>query len=519
MSTVKRNLVLIGLSVVYLTFELAFNARLLDVVGGGATADQVHAIEVYGRSLSGIALGLVVLGTLWKLRSTSTRWAFSWGAILLLSAAAAGGVYVVLERVVDYLARDSSPEFRRTSLNIVLLQNALVEGRAELEGLTDTPDLFATPEGKAFLALFPAMAVSVDRLDEKIRQAKLSLIEHKLRQELGGVRGFHDRYQDGVDEIRRKFADYQRLPTEAINVDAEVAKQQDKAWEDFLRDLGKNGFTPSTVPPQYRARVVKKVRAQIPVPSDWTPNDEPGFRAAVASQTRKRLGRVPGADGVSIGGRKVAPGLSWPDFFAHEGVQSELRKKLEIPAGQRLLPVYGNAAGFDQAVLRPMVSQRAARELKRYEAPAASFAYGGAYEKDGLDAARATLVPPIALFCSLIGATLHLGKIFFLVFQTARARAAEARPRALQFQSWVLFATVLAVALASLRVMENEVTRSRLYQYMVVQLLETPTWQRQAVSHAMHIIAVGQAYTYPYNEAIRNHVLAGITYGYRPSRP
>lgn len=518
MGTLGRNLILIGLSAVYLTFELAFNPRLLDVVGGGASPDEVHAIEVYGRSLSGIAAALIVLGILWKKRAVSPASAPSWLAILWWCLLTVGGVYFALQMLVDYVASERSAEFRRTSLNILLLQDALVHGKVELEGLTSDPRLFSTPQGKAFLALFPAMAISVERLDEKIRSAKLDLIQRKLRQGLGGVSGFHDRFQDGVDEIRRKYADYRRLPTEGPDVDAEVRKQQDKAWEDYLRDLGQRGWTPSTVPAAFESRVVAQVRRKVAVPASWSPADETGFRAAVESQTRKRLSRVPGADGITVGGRRVPPGLSWSDFFAHEGVQSELRRKLDLPVGPRLLPAYDSASSFDQAVLRPVVAQRAARELKRYEAPVATFGPGGSNETAGLDAARAVIVPPIALFFSLIGATLHLGKIIYLLFQTARAKAAVARPRLVAIQGVGLCMAVVAACLVLLRLMENDITRSNVYRYMNGQLLAEPSMPSHAISHAMHVIAVGQAYTYPFNEAIRTRVLGGITYGYRSSR-
>lgn len=51
-------LALMGLTAVYLAFELAFIARLLDMVGGSASSDEIHRTEVYGRTLSGIALAL-----------------------------------------------------------------------------------------------------------------------------------------------------------------------------------------------------------------------------------------------------------------------------------------------------------------------------------------------------------------------------------------------------------------------------------------------------------------------------
>ena len=55
----------------YLMFELAFNARLLDVVGGTATTEQVHNIEIFGKLLSGTAAALVVLQLLITMRSRS----------------------------------------------------------------------------------------------------------------------------------------------------------------------------------------------------------------------------------------------------------------------------------------------------------------------------------------------------------------------------------------------------------------------------------------------------------------
>ena len=37
-----------------------------------------------------------------------------------------------------------------------------------------------------------------------------------------------------------------------------------------------------------------------------------------------------------------------------------------------------------------------------------------------------------------------------------------------------------------------------------------------AIVNALHVVAVGQGYAYPYNEHLRVHYLQGITFGYRP---
>ena len=62
---------LIVLTALYLCFELAFNARLLDLVGGMADADDYTISRRYGRSLSGIAVALVVLQIMLSRRAPS----------------------------------------------------------------------------------------------------------------------------------------------------------------------------------------------------------------------------------------------------------------------------------------------------------------------------------------------------------------------------------------------------------------------------------------------------------------
>ena len=56
-----QNWLVIGITLTYLICELAFNSRLLDLVGSVSTAEEVHNIERYGRTLTAIAAALLVL--------------------------------------------------------------------------------------------------------------------------------------------------------------------------------------------------------------------------------------------------------------------------------------------------------------------------------------------------------------------------------------------------------------------------------------------------------------------------
>jgi hypothetical protein len=500
------------LTTLYLCFELAFNARLLDVVGGAASSAQIHHIELFGRSLSGVAVALVVLQLLLARRHRNGTGSPRSLAMVFWCMVAGGLVFGSLQMLVDQLVQRSDPAFRRASLNIVLVQSALVKGGVELDGLDDDPGLFAQPAGKAFLALFPLMAVSVERLDEKIRDAKLELISRQVQQELGGAAGYYGRYVEAVKKTQDQWQSYQRAPT-AKDMEAEVVRRQDKAWADYLQDLGQRGWTPSTVPGMARSAVLRKVRAKVPVPEQWALNDEAGFRDAVATQVRRRMGGSGGDGSIVVKGRRIPPGLGWTAFFAHASVQAELREVLKLPAGVTLQPAYSNGADFDRAVFAPLVRDTARRELVRYDAHADTFADGAVNAQLGLDSARAVIVPPIALFFSLLGAVGHLAKLSYLLLRLTVAAVPALRARLRRL--WLLPLAVMGLVWSGLSWADNPVTRSRLHAYINQQVLQGGGPGAVPLVNALHVVAVGQGYAYPLNEWVRTRVLAGVTYGYQ----
>lgn len=507
------------LTAIYLCFELAFNARLLDVVGGAPSTDALHRIEVFGRSLSGVAVALVLLQILLGRRQRSGRRSPSFVAIAFWCALSGGVVYASLQTLVESLVATSSPAFRRASLNIVLVQRALVDGQVQLDGLDDDPGLFGQPAGKAFLAQFPVMAVAVNRLDEKIHDAKLTLITRQVGEGFGGPAAYYDRYAEAVKKTQDQWRRYARMPG-AGDVDGEVARRQDQAWGDYLSDLGRRGWTPSTVPPHARDAVRRKVRQRVPVPASWDLADEATFREAVATQVRRKADRA-GAQALTVKGRRIPPGLSWPAFFAHPGVQAELRDQLHLPAGVTLQPAYRDGAAFQREVFQPLVDKVAREEQVRYDAPAEDFADGRPLASRGLDAARAAIVPPVALFFSLLGAVGHLAKLSYLLLSlvVSAVPAWQARARYL----WVTPLAVLALVWVALSWTDNAVTRSRLYSYMREQVREGLTQPEGSgvrgwlLGNALHVVAVGQGYGYPVNELVRTRLLGGLTYGYVPS--
>ncbi len=513
--TLRQTLFVVLLTALYLCVELAFNARLLDVVGGSASESQIHSIEIYGRTLSGIALALVVLQGLLYLRNHSNSGRPGSIMIILVCAAVGWAVYVSLGKLTDYLVETSSPSFRLASVNIVLVQRALIDGLVKIDGLPDDKSIFPRPEGKAFLALFPLMATSVDLLEEKIREAKLELIKHQVDTQLNGPAGYYKKYASAVQEAANQWKRYSAAGnSDGGNMD--VAARQDKAWNDYLNDLSKRGWTQYTVPDRYRARVLRKVQAKIPVPTDWDLADEDVFRAAV--KRRAEGGRRQNSEGVSVGGKIIPPGLGWEAFFSHPAVQAELRKKLQLPSRVVLRPAYRSGDDFEKTVFDPVVSEIARQKLVAYDAPAVTFAAGGKHEQLGKDMARAAIVPPMALFFSLVGALGHLGKLIFLCLKAVMhvSFTGKSPHRYLRHLPIGMFVTVILGSVLVLRNLENDVTQSRLYGYLETQVISdgADSFKPLILANGLHIVAVGQGVFYPGNEWLRMNMLGGFSFGY-----
>lgn len=562
--TKKQTLLLLALTALYLLFELSFNARLLDVVGGAATTSEIDSIERYGRTLTGIAVTLFVFQALVKLfnsrqkdpksggsiivtitglilflayYATPNAWGYPAKAIsasmiagltlfltvrigkqglnissrvgpmVLVSIISVGCVYSSIENLVDHLVEKSSASFRHASLNIILIQKALVDKTVKIDGLTDGDALFSQPEGKAFLALFPFMAISVDRLDEKISEAKHQLITQSVESRVGGANGLYNLYRDSLLATKKKWDAYNKASSNLPN----VAQIQDREWNNYLAELRKHGWTPSTVPYHYHDRVLNKVRRKVNVPRDWDLADEYTFKSSVAAAANKRMGTAPTS--TKVGDVMVPLGLSFPDFFRHPAIQSQIREALSSPKGLMVDVDYSTADDFKKRFYTPYVNDLVGKAEKKYRATVSDFADNGPYSDVGKEMARAAIVPVIALFFSLIGAVSHLCKTAYLslsfLTNPDKKLPIYRKPQV------VVPTAVFIVMFLSFATLENDLTQSRLYQYLEGEVASENTAISNAFSKVCHIVAVGQGASYPLNEYVRTRVLQGISFGYK----
>jgi glycerophosphoryl diester phosphodiesterase len=520
--------VLMGLTLVYLTFELAFNARLLDVVGGEATLDEIHHIEHYGRILSGTAAALFLLQFLLKHdenirmecaeKGATSRKEFGWPRILTACLLCVFCVYHGLQAFVDYLVTSRDGDFRRQAVNVSLIQNALLNDRVDLVGIDADNGLYRLPEGKAFLALFPFMATSVEDLEQRMEEAKIQILRRTISERID-PKTYFDNYQKAVQTVTTQWQKYRGNIEDTEQVD----KEFEKAWKEYEDTLcGRRNcglqecqctWTPDDVPISAWSSVRRQVQRKVHVPNDWRPNDQQTFRAAIARQMMEKVAK----EGVTIDGQKFPPGLSQAEFFQQPVIRRKLNTELHLPNDVRVPLSVNDTSAFLRDLYQPMLQREIRIELEKYTADAASFETGGANAEMGIKATQATLIPPIALFFSLMGAIGHLGKLSYLLAEFCLlaifprvSRPWAKRVRAIALHSLLLIPVGLFLfCWITLSQMENRVTRSALYLALQKQL------QNETLSHIVHVVSVGQGFAYPFDEAIRQNVLLGLNFGYQ----
>lgn len=473
----------------YLVVELSFNARLLDVVGGGASMHEIDRIEFWGRLISGFALALVFWPLIITRASGKGRRALP--RLLGWSLVAIAGMFLAQEALLQALVARSSPAQLQSAQHLVLLQRGLQEGLVDLDGLDLDREQMAAPDGKALLAMFPMLGSGLGELvGERFDATQRKEVAHNLaRTAMGDPNAHLEAYGALVGQLSDAYDEYRKG---LAKIDAAGAK----AWTDYRSKLRKRGLDPDAVPRRHHNRVRRQVRSGgVPVPSNWSPHDRRGFIAAATRHERDSARRRFGAElGTAL---PRLQGVEPPDTLAAFLVDKDIQPGFLATLGYSCMP------GFD-------INMPTARDFKRkfYDreidclVDASMSAEGDA--EAGRDARRALLVPFIALGLSLFGAFAHVAK--FVLYAATLVRGHPLFPARGAFAAVAIALPLLVIWLCATR-LSSPATGNALYGKLEARL---PAPLALAMRGTIH----GQMIGYPVFEAVRAKVLRGFDFGY-----
>jgi hypothetical protein len=497
------------LTAIYLAFELSFNARLLDVVGGLPSQSEIDSIERWGRCISGAALALAIWGTVLMPMGTKERWsAIRWA--LILGGSATICIYVVYSLegdLIDNLTARSSGAIRQRALYLDAVRGGILTGDIDVSTMHLTPEQLTSPEGKTFVALFPVFAYSNDKVITHADKALVPAVANTLERRLGNPEQAFRRYRPVAIRFGNLFNQYLDGVDRLHAAYAAIPQKQDEAWEKYTSSLP-NGLTPETVPEGMYSAVRSRVKNQgVDVPDDWAPGDRQAFNAALDSQLR---GSEHAAFEKTIqdkfGQNVVLPeDLTVDTYFALPLVQERMRSILMLP-DWAVLPGAVDAVTFDQRFYEPFLGKQKDCEMAVYRGPPSLLAENGREQDRGRERMKLLLVPPIALAFSLIGALVHITKFSNYAL------------RILVNRSWLNIRTIgLAVAVIGLipLFIPNQVTTSQGFRSMRA---DTKNTLGPFFVYAFTWVIQAQPYAYPFDEGVRRYVLGGVTFGYRASQ-
>lgn len=486
------------LTVLYLCMELPFAANLLDSVGSPTTPDKLQLTEVAGRLISGFAAALFAWGVFIIprcLRSTVPL-----GRTVLLCAVWAVPIMMVVyfgERgIIDHLAATATATQRQNAFAVVLFTGELENGHASVRGLNLDDEELATPQGKSFIALLPFMASTMTDIRTRLAPAIHDLVRNQALRKTGGPAASYDQgYVASVETLKSSYDQYRQGVKEYYDRRDQVPEKAARAYQEYRADLAKNFRGP---PPRwYWKRIRKKVRAKgVPVTDNWNCWDSGPFIDAAVRQGNREADNAFASRTAQLAGAPIPSTLGdFDEFVATSAIQRRWHDSLRVPDDVRLDAHY-TFASWDAEVYEPIIERQTKTVIDAFEAQSTEYAPGGKFFKQGDQAMRALLVPPIALIFSLIGAFGHFIKSFITFCYLIQ-------PRITIWTRVAVFSLGVFVSAIPLFV-PNDLTRTPVYAAIEADMGETAG---VAVADSMTWVIQTQALVYPFNSALRSYVI------------
>jgi hypothetical protein len=496
------------LSLIYLLFEVAFSARLLDAVGLPGQVD-VRTIERWGRLLSGLALAIFIWST-W-LFPTASRGHFSWRQLMpwlaLSGMLSIGMMFGLQEVLVRYLVNRSSGEERQAALALTTLNSALVDGRVKFDGLPldqeTSTRILRSPEGKAMLAFIPLSAGRSEDIARRAEPVVRAIITNKIDGRLGTPADFFNtRWTSALRTLGRKWSEYEEASLKYSRLLASIPRRQNEAWNDYARSLQSRNLQPHTVPRYAYNQVRSEVRSLgASVSADWEPADRVGFNAAVSRTVRAEAEAEWRRVLQDRGALPLPPSLTIDQFFRRPEVQHEWRLGLGLP-DHLTLDRRWNYDQWRTYVWYPMRDRIIDQRIREVINDASEFSDGGNNESLGRRAVESVVVPPIALIVSLLGSAAHIGKVI--------GSLTSLIPRVPRITPPIItIASVIGLVLIPSG-HTNTALESRLFLSMHQQM--NAGWGFFP-AHLMRWVMQAQPIAYPIGNKVRLHVLFGIQFG------
>lgn len=222
--------VLIALSLVYLVFELAFNARLLEVTGTLSSIADVHHIEIEGRMISAAGLTLIALSWIVHRMARGKSLGAALMMITAVSLISAPAMFFGEKKLVDSLARMADAQVRQHAMDLIILKKGLAEGAATIRGVPYRSTR-PTPVDKTFLALSGVMVFGNPPFINQVVHHRRQILENTAQaMAIRSTATYYRRYLGAARKVHRDYDRYYAASRQVLEAEANAPAMAQEAW-------------------------------------------------------------------------------------------------------------------------------------------------------------------------------------------------------------------------------------------------------------------------------------------------
>lgn len=214
----------------YLLFELSFNARLLTAVGDTPSLDQIHGLEIMGRTVSGVGAALLA----WRLIGFDKEKVSRSILILAVSFfAIVPIVYVAQSFIVTSFVKAASQEQKRAAYLSALAWRNASDGLLEFSLLSkgENPIRDAT-----FNATFGVFLMNDSEILTEL-ESKLEEIATRTTYASAGGASLWLEYEAAHNQINTNLKAYENASAQLQKAQEKSKKAADEAWDEMQKSV------------------------------------------------------------------------------------------------------------------------------------------------------------------------------------------------------------------------------------------------------------------------------------------
>ncbi|PKG80792.1 hypothetical protein CXF85_22040 [Colwellia sp. 75C3] len=258
-------------SVLYLFPEAVFNAALTDVAGGkSSTEEDLRAVELFGRTISGIGVTLLLADMLLKGKHVA-KVGKAFGLFLLIGVLVWPTVFFGQKWLVDHFIVDtSSAEDRQQAYLSQIIRSALIERSVEFEGIKYDPDAEHTALEKAFLSIFGGLVYADDKVVSGLEKRKHRIMEKFVNDHaMSRFDEHYGNYNDFRSRLRSQYKEYAKASNDYNQELASSPRRADTYWLEVQNEIKDGWGQYQKGTSSYEARVESRAQKIAPKVYDY----------------------------------------------------------------------------------------------------------------------------------------------------------------------------------------------------------------------------------------------------------